>query len=60
MNVLGWIVVYLVFACILAVFVGKTIKRSNPCMHEWSERSHPEFGLMLKSCALCGRTEIDS
>lgn len=51
---------YLVFAFAVGVFLGKAIKRANPCQHQWEARGYGGAGWTLLRCKLCGDTEIDS
>ena len=58
-KILLWVVVYLIIAFALGVFIGKAIKRANPCRHVWVARGYGGAGWTIKVCKLCGEREID-
>jgi hypothetical protein len=58
-NVLGWIVLYLVGSLALAVFLGRAIKRANPCRHKWEAKGYGGAGWTLIVCTRCGAREIE-
>ena len=58
-KILLWVTLYLVIAFGLGVFIGKAIKRANPCQHAWEARGYGGAGWTLSVCKKCGAREID-
>jgi hypothetical protein len=58
-KILLVVVGYLIVAFGLGVFIGKAIKRANPCRHVWESRGYGGAGWTVSVCKLCGAREID-
>jgi hypothetical protein len=57
-KALLWVCLYLVFALGLGIFIGKAIKKANPCNHQWEARGYGGTGWTLLVCKYCGEREI--
>jgi hypothetical protein len=53
------VVLYLVIATGLGIFIGKAIKRANPCNHVWVPKGYGGAGWTMVVCKYCGEQMID-
>ena len=57
-KALLWVCLYLVIALGLGIFIGKAIKRANPCRHDWVASGYGGAGWTRIRCRRCGEEEI--